>query len=623
MIEKVSTTSGDIHNENLEKLRNAFPLFVKDGEIDFDALKAFFDAENITAGTEKYGLNWAGKSNAFKAIRTPATGTLAPQLEESKNWDTTENVFIEGDNLEALKLLQKHYREKIKMIYIDPPYNTGKDFVYRDNFTQSVADYYEQTGQTQGGIKMTANTEKNGRYHSDWLTMMYPRLFLAKNLLQENGVIFLSIDDNEVHNLRMIMDEIFGEENFVACISVVGNPRGRDYGGVARMHDYVLIYSRSENTQLNDLNEPDKVFPYEDDKGGFEIRELRNRNIAFHIGNRPNLHYPFYINSSKQDINGFFEISLEKKSGWIELYPKESQGYKTVWRWGKPRSAENLNAEIVAKKMEDHGFQIIEKYRAKSRMARSVWWDKEDNTEKGTLEIKDLFEGKKFFDFPKSSEMLEKLIEMGTEKDRNHLVLDFFAGSGTIAHATMKQNAEDEGNRRWICVQLPEVTDEESEAYKAEYKTIAEISRERIRRAGEKIGKGDIGFKSFVLQKSNYSEWNVLTDKDDEESLKKQTKLFIEQPLVSDFDEHSVVYEILLKEGINLNAKVFQEKGELNPWIIADGGKKLVVTFVKKVSKEQVESLGLKSEDTFVCLDSALDDTTKVNISRNLKIKVI
>ena len=239
------------------------------------------------------------------------------------------------------------------MIYIDPPYNIGKDFVYKDNFKNSIQSYLEQTGQLNGdGVKLTTNPETNGRFHSDWISMIYPRLFIARNLLREDGVIFVSIDDNEVTNLRKVMDEIFGEENFVACVTVIGNPRGRDYGGIARMHDYILIYKKSEETEINDLNEPNKEFPFKDEKSGFEIRELRNRNIAFHIGNRPNLHYPFYVNIKNRDKNGFFEIDLKKHRDWVELYPKESQGYKTVWRWGKEKSSKNLNAEIVAKKNE-------------------------------------------------------------------------------------------------------------------------------------------------------------------------------------------------------------------------------------------------------------------------------
>jgi adenine-specific DNA-methyltransferase len=283
--------------------------------------------------------------------------------------------------------------------------------------------------------------------------------------------------------------------------------------------------------------------------------------------------------------------------------------------------------------MEAGGFQIVEKYRAKTKMARSVWWDKDDNTEKGTLLIKSLF-NKKVFDFPKPVEVIKKLVEMGTGKD--DIILDFFAGSGTTAHAVMQLNAEDGGKRKWICAQIPEATDEASEAYKAGYRTIAEISKERIRRAGEKILKEekeklksraeplDVGFKALRLAPSNYRRWHVLTDADDEVALKKQTKLFLDNPLTDKYDEESVVHEILLKEGFDLNSAVKKTKlGGLAVWEITDGERKLVVSFAKELSKKQIESLGLAASDTFVCFDSALDDTTKVNAARNLIVKVI
>ena len=242
---KVKNTSEDIKSDNLQKLRRVFPQFVKENKIDFEALKKFFKDENIIAGEEKYGLNWAGKSNAFKLIRTPSVGTLTPQQKESKNWDKTQNLFIEGDNLEVLKLLQKQYRENIKMIYIDPPYNTGKDFIYKDNYIENIPDYYEKTGQSKNGIKMTSNPESAGRYHSDWLTMMYPRLFLAHNLLKEDGVIFISIDDNEVANLRLVMDEIFGEENSIGIFTVIRAEGGGLAEQYVKGHDYLFSYSKN------------------------------------------------------------------------------------------------------------------------------------------------------------------------------------------------------------------------------------------------------------------------------------------------------------------------------------------------------------------------------------------
>ncbi|HPK55613.1 MAG TPA: site-specific DNA-methyltransferase, partial [Spirochaetota bacterium] len=359
---------------------------------------------------------------------------------------------------------------------------------------------------------------KTKKSHNGWLAFMYPRLLLARDLLSKDGVIFISIDDNEQANLKLLCDDVFGEENFAGQISVVNNPRGRDYGGIAQMHEYLLVYQGSQEAVLNDLSNPNKEFLFSDSNGGFELRELRNRNIAFNKENRPNLYYPFYINPNKKLDNELLEISLEPTKDSVELYPKESQGYKTVWRWGKEKSKENINKEIAAKRMSDGGYMIVEKYRKSSKMARSVWADKEDNSEKGTLLVKELFEGKKYFDFPKSVEMISKIVEMGS--NQNDIILDFFAGSGTTGHAVMQLNAEDGGNRKFILCQIDEPIKEDKSAYKfcTDNKlppVISSITIERLKRAGEKIAKEledenskpdlfdgkrqvpDIGFKVF------------------------------------------------------------------------------------------------------------------------------
>ena len=553
--------SKDLINENIEKLKEVFPEVFSEGKIDFSKLEE--ELGNFKEKSdERYNFTWNGKSEAKKIALTPSTGTLRPCKDESKDWDTTGNLYIEGDNLEVLKLLQKSYHKKVKMIYIDPPYNTGKDFVYKDNFRDNIKNYLEITGQVDSdGNKLSTNSETNGRYHSDWLNMMYPRLKLARNLLKDDGVIFISIDDNEVANLRKLCDEIFGEDNFVGNITVVGNPRGRDYGGIARMHDNILVYSKTNLYEMNNLLDNEKVFPFRDEIGEFEIRELRNRNITFNSNNRPNLYYPFYINPLKQDTNGFFEISLDRKEGWIELYPKASQGVNTVWRWGKPKSLENININIVGKAMVDGGWQIIEKYRERTVMARSVWWDKDVNTEKGTLLLKKIFDGK-YFDFPKPIELISRAIEMGS--DKNDLILDFFSGSATTAHAVMTLNSEDGGDRKFICVQLPETTDENSEAYKAGYKNICEIGKERIRRAGEQIiGNGtlvpsklDIGFKVLKLDSSNIKSWDS-----DFENLEANLLESVEN-IKSDRSEEDLLYEILLKYGLPLSLPI--EEKEVN-----------------------------------------------------------
>lgn len=638
-MEKVAMVSEDIENENLQKLRAVFPQFVKDGQVDFDALQSFFKKEEILADDEKYGLSWAGKSDAFKAIRVPATGALVPQEEESKNWNATENVFIEGDNLEVLKLLQKHYRGQIKMIYIDPPYNTGKDFIYKDNFTENVSDYYERTGQSRDGIKLTSNMESNGRYHSDWLTMMYPRLFLARNLLKDDGVIFVSIDDNEVANLRMIMDEIFGEENFIADVVVVNNFKGRnDKRYIATAHERLLMYVKTDLYEESGLKLPEDrltEFDKENELGKYRNLGLRKRGGADTREQRPKMFFPIYINPKDNTV------ALEKSHSYnIEIFPRKSDSSDGCWRWGYNTVLQRLNCLEGLPVNNGVGYDIFEKDyletdgEVRRIKPKSVMLGSNYSTDGATKAFKSLFD-KPIFNNPKSVYFLADLISYSTNTKNSDIVLDFFAGSGTTAHAVMDLNAEDGGNRKFICVQIPEETDEDSEARKAGYKTIAEISRERIRRAGEKILSlpnrhamslmpADIGFKAFALLPSNYRRWNVLTAEDDEEALLKQAKLFLEKPLVDKYDEQSVIYEILLKEGFGLNSKITEmKKGGAAYHKVIDGEKEMNISFATKLSMDQIDSLELPKDTTFVCLDSALNDTTKVNIMRNLRVKTI
>ncbi|HET8581504.1 MAG TPA: site-specific DNA-methyltransferase [Candidatus Paceibacterota bacterium] len=434
-------------------------------------------------------LNWIGKE-AVANHDKEVPFKLLEKVPSASVGKESKNLVIHGDNLEALKALLPFYQGEVKCIYIDPPYNTGnEDWAYNDNVSSpKIREWIKKTVGREG---------EDLTRHDKWLCMMYPRLKLLRDLLRDDGVIFVSIDDNEQHHLKILMDEIFTARNFIGQITVVGNPRGRDYGGIARMHDYLLVYSKEfGKADINNLNDPDKEFPFEDSRGGFEIRELRNRNIAFHIGNRPNLHYPFYVNPKKKDENGFFEISLEKKSGWTEVFPKESQGFKTVWRWGKARSQQNLNTEIVAKKMMDGGYQIVEKYRERTRMARSVWWDKDDNTEKGTLEVKNLFDGKKVFNFPKSMEMVRKVVEMGTGPD--DIVLDSFAGSGTTGHAVLDLNKMDGGHRRFILVEM-------------EDDVVKKITAERIKKAIKKYDY-DGGFEYCELASALFDQNGLINE---------------------------------------------------------------------------------------------------------------
>jgi adenine-specific DNA-methyltransferase len=628
-MEGVNKASENLGVENLEKLRKVFPEFVKDGIIDFDTLKAFFEKEGkLPENQEKYGLNWAGKSNAFKLIQTPATGTLTPDEKASKDFEKTENIFIEGDNLEVLKLLQKHYREKIKMIYIDPPYNTGKDSIYKDNFTENKSDYYERTGQNAGGIPMTTNRDSSGRYHSDWLTMMYPRLFLARNLLKEDGVIFISIDDNEVANLRLIMDEIFGEENFEGHIHWrrrhnQPNDPTKLIGLVA---EHIIVYAKSSQYL-----------------GSVGVGKLELTGSFSNPDNDPRGKWnskPWRVGSNQNGSR--YSITLPNGKVVDSEWMGEEKTYKKLLADGRIYFPKNGDIGLPRKK-------IFRFEREKAGQSATNWFEHQNsgNNQEASAEIARLFEGNKnIFDNPKPVKLLKKLIRLGNFSD-NDIILDFFAGSGTTAHAVMDLNAGDGGNRKWICVQLPELTDENSEARKVGFKNIAQIARRRICRAAEEIIKDKddkllfergenfehaFEFKSFTLSKSNYREWNILGAEDDSAKLKEQLRLIKDKPLVNNFDEKSVVYEILLKEGFDLNSFVVStpsttlraDSVEKSPWTVSDSDRKMIVSFTNKLTQEQVDSFGLNEGDLFVCLDSALDDTTKVNIlRRKFNVKTI
>ena len=615
-------------DENFKKLAAMFPNAVtetinENGEvvraIDKDVLMQEISCTVVDGKEERYQFTWPDKKKSVLLANAPINKTLRPCCEESVDFDTTENLYIEGDNLEVLKLLQETYLGKIKMIYIDPPYNTGNDFVYEDDFAQSAEEYLANSGQfDEDGSRMVQNTESNGRFHTDWLNMIYSRLRLAKDLLATNGVIFVSLDDNESANLKKICDEVFGAVNFIGQITVVGNPRGRDYGGVARMHDYLFVYKKSPEAVINLIEDSENNFKMFDSLGGFELRELRNRNIKFNKENRPNLYYPFYINPTTEDEHGLHEISLEPKDGWIELYPLESQGVNTVWRWGKQKSQENLNVNIKAKPMRNGSYMIVEKYREGRMMARSVWWDKDTNTEKGTLLVKELMEGK-VFDYPKPVEMLMKTIEMGTDSDEGAYVLDFFSGSGTTAHAVMQLNAKDGGNRKFIMVQLPEETDEKSEAYKAGYKTICEIGKERIRRAGKKIKEEagltaqglDIGFRVLKCDTSNMKDVYYSPTDFDMNLLD-----MMADNIKEDRTSEDLLFQVMLDLGVTLSSKI-EQKTIAGKKVFYVEGNYLIAYFDDDVTEEVITEIAKQEPYYFVMRDSSMaNDSVATNFEQ-------
>ncbi|TXJ51261.1 site-specific DNA-methyltransferase [Brachyspira aalborgi] len=549
----IKAIDNSIKNELFENLKTNFPQTIIEGKADLKAISLLLglDKKSDISG---YELTWTGKGLSNALYSSPCNKEL--KLEEifsnadcknlnssnieMKDSNNPKNIIIRGDNLDVLKILKSAYSEKIKMIYIDPPYNTtNENFIYPDNFRQDYKKILEEVGLIEidengqevesEDLKFFKNIQ-GSRTHSGWLSFMLPRLKLARDLLKEDGVIFISIDDNEQANLKLLCDEIFGEDNFVACCPVVSNRGGRDYGGIAITHEYILIYQKEfEEKNLNLLVETDKKFQYEDKNGFFNLMELRNRNIKFNSKNRPNLYYPFYVNLSKVDENNLYDISLENKKGFVEVYPLKSQGINTVWRWGKEKALKYLNLEIKAKKKQDGNFMIVQKYRSVLKRQRSIFDDVSFVTEKGSNAVKDLFNGVKVFDYPKSPFFIKRLIEISSSleigENENDIILDFFAGSGTTAQAVMELNAEDKGNREFILVQIDEEIkeDKSKSAYdfckkelKSENPVISDITIERVKRAAQKIIQSskdndlNLGFKVFTLE----DKPEIIIDKD-------------------------------------------------------------------------------------------------------------
>ncbi len=554
-----------INDNNYQKLKELFPHAVsvdEDGKyvVDSQKLQMSLDPSKAEIREDGYGLNWVGKKEAYHSAFSKNYKVLKPLKDDSKNWDETENILIKGDNLDALKILRHNYFEAIKMIYIDPPYNTKNDgFVYNDNFTSSTEQTLEELGYDKEYIDYIENIQ-GAKTHSGWLSFMYPRLLLARDLLKDDGVIFISIDDNEVAQLRLLCDEIFGEENFIAQIMPVVNPGGRDYNQIAVTHEYVLIYGFSDEVELNEISKQIE-FKLFDNNGGYELRDLRNRNPKFHSGNRPNLFYPIYVNPNLLDEYGSGAISLTKDANYsIEIKPYNSTQKESVWRWGTKKLQENIVkdkpelSQVVAKKKKDGGWTISEKNRRMTTKVKSIWDETEMRTENGTRLIRELFSATPF-DHPKPLDLLKRIIEIGS--NQNDLILDFFAGSGTTAHAVMDLNAQDGGNRKFICVQWAEETPEKSEARKAGYETIFDITKARIDKAGEKIVEGDItkqdldiGFRTFEIVEDQKQK---IYQKSLEDVSQEDLLVMMEKPDISSNEE--ILYNLFVAEALPLSTK--------------------------------------------------------------------
>ena len=485
-MDKLRMESPDLTAQNIDRIAALFPNCVteaSDGQggikraVNFELLKQMLSPD-VVDGDEAYEFTWVGKKAAIVEANKPIRKTLRPCVAESKDWDTTENLYIEGDNLEVLKLLQESYLGKVKMIYIDPPYNTGNDFIYADDFMRSQEEENEQMGMyDEDENRLFKNTDTNGRFHSDWCSMIYSRLMLAKNLLTDDGVIFISIDDNEQENLKKICDEVFGAMNFLTCVTrATGTPTGGGFDGLVNEVDYMLIYSKNiQQTLINGLpmsEEDTKIYDRVDDRGRYLIRPLRRTGGEDRKEDRPTMFFP-----------------LTAPDG-IEVYPIGPTGYDSRWICS-PETAKKLAADgmLEWKQTQRQGktvWQVYQKFYLENRTKApgNLWNDIEGN-KKATRDVRGIFDSQKVFDFPKPIGFIKKILRIGSDKDS--IVLDFFSGSATTAHAVMQLNAEDGGHRKFIMVQLPEKCDEASEAYKAGYKNICEIGKERIRRAGDKI----------------------------------------------------------------------------------------------------------------------------------------
>lgn len=625
--------------QNVERIAALFPNCVTEHKaengkaeraIDFDMLRQELSRDIIDTGEERYQFTWPGKREAIRLANAPTNCTLRPVRDDSVNFDNTQNLYIEGDNLEVLKLLRETYLGKVKMIYIDPPYNTGNDFVYEDDFSQSYEDFKGKSGMFDEDGNMLLNNyernnESNGRFHTDWLNLMYPRLKVARDLLADDGVIFISIDDNEVENLVKMGCEVFGESNFIGPIVIKSNPRGSmSTAEIANVHEYVVVFAKNRMacTIIGDKlsEEMESEYQYTDEIGKYRLLGLRMRGGFWRRTDRPKLFFPIFVNPTNK------KISLDEEPGFTQkVYPiQPSTGIEGTWRWSYEKILNDKNF-LVAKSVTRNGEVIWDIYQkdylerdgGRRTKTKSIWDGSEVNYQNGTEEIKNLLGNSSYFDYSKPFALISHLIDL-LPKGQDDIVLDFFSGSATTAHAVMQLNAEDSGNRKFIMVQLPEVTEEKSEARKAGYANICEIGKERIRRAGKKIKAEhpeakdlDIGFRVLRLDSSNMEDVYYTPDKFDEANLFNMV-----DNVKTDRTEEDLLFQVMLELDVPLSASIKQEQfAGKNVFVVADGH--LIATFDKDVNESTVTEIARRKPNFFIMRDaSAANDNVLDNFEQ-------
>ena len=642
------TQSLDIVNDNIARLKELFPEVLTEGKIDFKVLQDILGKE-IEEEEEYYRFTWAGKAQARREAHKPSTGTLRPAKEESVNWDTTENLYIEGDNLEVLKLLQKSYNSKIKLIYTDPPYNTGRDILYKNDYSDNLAKYKKLTGQIDyDNNVLTTNSDTDGRYHSNWLNILYPTLKLGRNLLRQDGIFCIAIDHYELQNLIKICDEIYGEENKLGIISVVHKPEGRNQSKFfGESNEFMLVYAKSKKNcnfqQVALSEEKANEFNEHDNKGSFKRKNfIRMSDGKYSLReNKPDFYYPIYVS---QDLSN---LSIYPKEGYTSVYPITEAGQERTWKTTNATAEERIEDNTLFCEDKNGTLVIYEKLR-EDQVIKTHWIDKKYHAYHFGTKVVDALLNAKTFDFPKSLPLIEDIIKLMTSKE--DIVLDFYSGSATTAHAVMNMNRKDGSNRNHIQIQLPEPTLQKSEAFKSGYKRITEIGKERIRKAGEQIiieqvermnklkennsllqddqeeinnlqstiDNLDTGFKVFKLDSSNIKGWDGNPDN-------LVDNLFDSQDNIKEGrTEEDVLFEILLKYGLDLTLPI-EEKMIEGKKVFSVGFGALFICLADGITSKVAEGIGAWKEELnpevcrVIFKDSGFGDVEKTNSVQTLK----